>query len=111
MNIHTQTVINKTWNPPKGAFEYSFTFAFCNKAQYLEFRGLWKESYALLSIALRAQKALIKSTMRERQYAGAFQSQLLALKSEATMQLSMLRTAKQEANRQYQAKNIPTDKG
>jgi len=54
---------------------------------------------------------LIKSTMRERQYAGTSQSQLLALKSEATTQLSMLRTAKQEANCQYQAKNIPTDKG
>src|SRR6185503_19663152 len=66
MNIHTQTVINKTWNPAKGAFEYSFAFPFTTKAQYLEFRRLWKENYALLTVSLRAQKALIKSTMRQR---------------------------------------------
>jgi len=110
MNIHTQTVINKTWNPAKGAFEYSFAFPFTTKAQYLEFRRLWKENYALLTVSLRAQKALIKSTMRQREHAGKYQSQLLSLKSDATVQLLMLKAAKQEANRQYQTGKITTDK-
>jgi hypothetical protein len=41
--------------------------------------------------------------MRKREYAGKHQSELRPLKAEATVQLSMLRSAKQEASRQYVA--------
>ena len=51
-NIHTQTIINKTWNN-EGGFEFSFAFAFRNKEQYLSFRRLWKDNYAALSVTLR----------------------------------------------------------
>ncbi|SRR5258705_13041132 len=103
MNIHTQTLMNQAWNPLEGIFEFVFTFAFSTRDGYLQFRREWKEHYALLSTSLRQQKELIKVTMRNREHAGAHQVKLLSLKSEARLQLLMLKAAKQEANRQYLA--------
>ena len=102
-NIHTQTIINKTWNSSEGAFEFSFTFAFRNKEQYLTFRQLWRDNYAALSVALRGRKQLIKSTMRKCEYAGTLQIEVHELKKEATTQLLMLKAAKREAHRQFLA--------
>ena len=102
-NIHSKTLTHKSWNQVKGQFEYSFDFVFQTKEQYLEFRLCWKENYAALSGSIRGLKSLIKATMRKREYAGKHQGELRTLKSEATVQLSMLRSAKQEANRQYLA--------
>jgi hypothetical protein len=102
-NIHSNTIIHKAWNQAKVRFEHTFDFAFRTKEQYLEFRRCWKENYAALSESIRGSKALIKATMRKREYAGKHQSELRPLKAEATVQLSMLRSAKQEANRQYVA--------
>jgi hypothetical protein len=102
-NIHSKTITHKAWNQARGQFQYSFVFAFKTKGQYLEFRRCWKENYAALSGAIRDLKALIKTTMRSRDYAGKHQRDLHALKSEATVQLSMLRSAKPEAGRQYLA--------
>ena len=100
-NIHWQTIINKTWNSSSGKFDLSFTFAFQNKEQYLEFRRLWKQNYAALSTTIRNHKALIKATMRKHEYAGKLQSEARNLSAEATAQLLMLTAAKREANRQY----------
>jgi len=103
MNIHQQTIIEKTWNSAKNVFDYSFTFAFQTRDRYLEFRRQWKEHYALLGTALRAQKRRIRDTMRAREHAGEQQVKLLSLKSDATVQLALLRSAKHEGNRQYLA--------
>ena len=102
-NIHSKTITHKTWNQAESRFDHSFDFAFQTKEQYLEFRLCWKENYAALSETIRGLKTLIKATMQKRQHAGKHQSELHTLKSEATVQLSMLRSAKQEANRQYLA--------
>lgn len=102
-NMHNQTNINKSWNPTEGSFSYSFAFAFQTREQYLEFRRLWKQSYAALSKLLAAQKQLVRVTMRKREYAGESQRRLVALKLDASVELSMLKAAKLEANRQYLA--------
>jgi hypothetical protein len=100
-NIHTQTKTTKTWNHAEGRFTFSFAFAFQTREQYLDFRRQWKASYAALGKTIRETKELIKATMRKREYAGPHQVQLHALKQDATVQLSMLQTAKQEAGRQW----------
>jgi hypothetical protein len=102
-NIHAQTSTTKTWNPAANRFEFSFAFAFRTREQYLEFRRQWKENYAALSTSLRHQKALIRETMRNHEHAGTQQVQLLEWKREATLQLLMLKSAKQEAGRQREA--------
>ena len=102
-SIHSKTITHKTWNQVKCRFDHSFDFAFQTKEQYLEFRRCWKENYAALSESIRGLKALIKATMQKAEYAGKHQSELRPLKAEATVQLLMLRSAKQEANRQYAA--------
>lgn len=103
INIHKQTIINKAWNRTHGKFEFSFVFSFGNKEQYLEFQRLWKRNYAELSAMIRSGKALVKATMRRREYAGKIQSGTLGLSNEAMVQLLMLNAAKNEANRQYLA--------
>ena len=107
-NIHTQTNTTKTWDAVKGAFVFSFQFTFATKEQYLAFRRQWKENYAELSHSLRGQKQLVRSTMRQREPAGPHQVRLLSLKSEATLELLILKAAKAEANRQYLAQRIGT---
>ncbi|SRR5258708_5338092 len=102
-NIHIKTIINKAWEMTKRKFDFSFIFAFQNKQQYSEFRRLWKQNYASLSATIRAQKALIKATMRLSEYGGKLQNEAHKLSAEATVQLLMLKAAKQEANRQYLA--------
>ena len=102
-NMHSKTITNKTWNQVNGRFDYSFDFVFRTKDEYLEFRRCWKGNYAALSESIRAVKASIKATMRQREYAGPQQSDLHRLKREATLQLLMQRSAKQEACRQYLA--------
>jgi hypothetical protein len=102
-NIHNKTIINKAWNSSKGKFDFSFLFAFQNREQYLEFRRFWKQNYAALSATIRTCKAMIKATMRKREYAGKLQSEAHNLGAEATAQLLMLNEAKQEANRQFLA--------
>src|SRR5687767_2449948 len=102
-NIHTKTIINKAWNSAAGRFDHSFVFAFQTKAEYLEFRRCWKAHYAALSQSIRGLKALVRATMRQREYAGKQQSEVHSLAAEATVQLRMLEAAKQEANRQYLA--------
>lgn len=103
INIHKKTIIDKAWNTNIGKWDFSFKFAFQNKEQYLDFRRLWKQNYATLSTTIRAQKALIKATMRRREYAGKLQSEAHNLSTVATVELLMLKAAKQEANRQYLA--------
>jgi len=102
-NIHSKTIIKKTWNQAEGRFDYSFVFAFRTKAEYLEFRRCWKAGYAALSQFIRELKASVKATMRQREYAGEQQSELHVRKTEATVQLLMLKSAKLEASRQYSA--------
>ena len=107
-NIHTKTLINKSWNQVEGGFDHAFVFAFQTKAEYLEFRRYWKTNYAALSQSIRGLKASIRTIMRQREYAGKQQSELHVRKAEATVQLSMLKSAKVEAARQYAAaKMIP----
>ena len=100
-NIHTKTIINKSWNSASGSFDFSFVFAFRGKEQYLKFRKLWKENYAALSQTIRSLKAEIKATSRRREYAGKLQSKAHELSQEATRQLLMLPAGKQESHRQY----------
>jgi hypothetical protein len=107
-NIHTQTIINKSWNAASGSFDYSFVFAFRGKEQYLTFRQLWKENYAALSHAIRSLKAEIKVTSRKHEHAGLLQSKAHVLSQEATRQLLMLRAAKPESHRQYLETNQMT---
>lgn len=102
-SIHSKTITHKTWNQSNGRFEYSFDFVFRTKEQYLEFRRCWKENYATLSEAIRGLKASIKATMRKHEYAGKQQSELHGLKLNATVELAMRRSAKEEACRQYLA--------
>jgi hypothetical protein len=102
-NMHTKTLINKNWNASSRKFDFSFTFAFKSKEQYLEFRRLWKQNYAALSRTIRNQKASIKTTMRKLEYVGKLQSEARNLSAEATAQLLMLSDARREANRQYLA--------
>ena len=103
INIHTHTIINKSWNVTKSSFDYSFSFVFQGKEQYLTFRRQWKENYAVLSRTIRSQKAEIKAITRKLEYAGLLQSKSHELRQEATRQLLMLRAAKQESHRQYLA--------
>lgn len=103
INIHKETIIDKAWNMNIGKWDFSFKFTFQNKEQYLDFRQLWKQNYAILSPTIRAQKALIKTTMRRHEYAGKLQSETHNFSAEATIQLLMLKAAKQEANRQHLA--------
>lgn len=103
MNIHTQTTSNKTWDPVERVFQFTFTFAFGTREQYLDFRRHWKEYYAVLSTSLREQKQLVRATMRSGAKAGEHQARVRSLKAEARLQLLMLASAKQEANRQYLA--------
>jgi len=109
-NIHSHTTVGKSWNGVRNAIDFSFTFAFRSKEQYLIFKRLWKENYAELSRTIRDRKQQVKSTMRKREYAGKLQRELHELKAQATMQLLMLKAAKQEAQRQYLAakSNLPT---
>jgi hypothetical protein len=108
-NLHTQTNIARTsWNPASGRFDYSFTFAFRTREQYLMFRRSWKENYVVLSQSIRTEKELVRATMRKREYAGGYQSKARQLRLEATLQLLMLKAAKYEANRQYLAAKQPT---
>ncbi|HEX3624260.1 MAG TPA: hypothetical protein VH280_02435 [Verrucomicrobiae bacterium] len=100
--IHLNTVINRTWSPTAGKFDFTFVFTFRNKEEYLAFRWSWKENYAALSGKIRNQKREIKAIQRKLEYAGQLQSKVCELKREATVQIFMLRAAKQEANRQYQ---------
>jgi len=100
-NIHINTIINQGWNPARGKLDLAFVFTFQNKEEYLSFRRFWKENYASLSGAIRNQKRDIKATQRQREYAGQLQSKAHELKRDATIQIFMLRAAKQEANRQY----------
>ena len=102
-NIHSKTIINKSWNQPAGRFDYSFVFAFQTRAEYLEFRRLWKINYAAFSQSIRALKAAIKATMRQREYAGKLQSELHLRKTEATVELLMLNGARLAAGQQYAA--------
>jgi hypothetical protein len=107
-NIHSETIINKNWNQPAGRFDHSFVFAFQTRTEYLEFRRLWKINYSALSQSIRELKASIKASMRHREYAGKQQSELHFRKTEATVQLLMLKGARLEAGRQYAAtKGIP----
>jgi len=105
-------MINKTWNSTQGRFNYLFTFAFRSKADYLAFRQQWKENYVALSKSIRDLKASIKTSMRKRGNAseapreilgilGAQQGNLRALKSEASMQISMRLAGKRMAGHQY----------
>ena len=103
MTIHSKTITHKTWNQLEARFDYSFDFAFDGKKQYLDFRRSWKENYTALTQSIRTLKELIKATMRKREYAGKHQSELHKLKTDATVQLLMLRSAKKEASRQYLA--------
>ena len=102
-NIHTKTIINKSWNQVEARFDHSFGFAFQTKAEYLDFRLCWKANYAALSQSIRGLKALVKATMRKHAYAGKEQGELHVFAVEATVQLLMLKAAKLEANRQYVA--------
>lgn len=102
-NIHTKTIINKAWNSAAGRFDHSFVFAFHTKAEYLEFRRCWKVNYSALSQSIRGLKTSVKATMRQREYAGEQQSEILVRKAEATVELLMLKAAKREAARQYAA--------
>ena len=102
-NIHSKTIINKTWNKTEGRFDHSFAFAFQTKAEYLEFRRCWKAAYGALSQSIRGMKASIKVTTRCKEYAGKEQSELHIRAVEATVQLLMLKAAKIEAGRQYSA--------
>jgi len=103
MNIHSKTITHKTWNQANGRFDHSFDFVFRTKDEYLEFRRCWKANYAALSESIRHLKASIKALMRQREYAGQQQCDLHRQKREATLQLLMLRSAKQEASRQHLA--------
>src|SRR5579863_161685 len=103
MNIHTNTIINKAWDPAAGKFIHAFVFAFQDRASYLEFRRCWKANYASLSETVRGLKGAIKTTMRAREYAGKQQFELHVRKTEATVELLMLKAAKSEASRQYAA--------
>ena len=107
-NIHLSTITHKTWNQAQQKFDHSFDFAYRTKADYLEFRRCWKENYAIISGSIRSLKGLIRATMRKREYAGKHPGELNTLKSEATLQLAMLKSAKQEANRQYLVKSHMT---
>ena len=100
-NMHSKTITHKTWNQLNGRFDHSFDFVFRTKDEYLEFRRCWKHNYAALSQSIRDLKASIKAMMREREYTGPKQCDLHRLKREATLQLLMRRSAKQEASRQY----------
>ena len=102
-NMHSKTITHKTWNQVDCRFDYSFDFVFRTKNEYLEFRRSWKHNYAALSQSIRGLKASIRAMMRRREYAGNQQSERHKLKSEATLQLLMRRSAKQEASRQYLA--------
>ena len=100
-NIHTKTIINKAWNSSAGRFDHSFIMAFQSKPEYLEFRRCWKANYEMLSQSIRALKASVKATLRQREYAGKQQSEIHIRKAEATVELLMLTAAKREAARQY----------
>jgi hypothetical protein len=102
-NIHTKTITNKSWNQIEGRFDHSFVFAFKNKAEYLKFRCSWKANYGALSQSIRELKVSIRTIMRRNEYAGKQQSELYVRKSDATVQLHMLKAAKVEACRQYSA--------
>jgi len=102
-NIHTQTIINKSWNVAKGSFDYLFSFTFQGRDQYLAFRQQWKANYAVLSRTIRSQKAEIKAISRKLEYAGLLQSKSHELRHEATRQLLMRKAAKEESHRQYLA--------
>jgi len=102
-NMHSKTLINQAWNSEKSRFDYAFVFAFQTNAEYLEFRALWKIGYAELSQSIRGLKASVKATQRQREYAGKQQAEIHRQKTEATVQLLMLKAAKLEANRQYLA--------
>src|SRR5262245_52424328 len=105
-NIHSKTIINKTWNQAEGRFDHSFVFVFQTKTEYVEFRRCWKAGYAALSQSTRGLKASIKAAMRRQEYAGTQQSELHERASEATVQLLMLKSAKLEAGRQYFAVKV-----
>lgn len=107
-NMHSKTITHKTWNQVNGQFDHSFDFVFRTKDEYLEFRRCWRENYAALAESIRDLKASIKARMRQREYAGQQQCDLHRLKREATLQLLMQRSAKQEASRQYLAARPPT---
>ena len=102
-NIYTQTTTDKDWNQTALRFDYRFLFAFRTKAEYLEFRRLWKANYADLSVSIRGLKSQIRDTMRRQEYAGKLQIELHLLKSHATVQLAMRKAAKAEAARQVAA--------
>jgi len=96
------------YNSETDSWNYTFTFSFEGKAQYLEFRKWWRFEYMELSNRIRAANLDIKQKMRaeaketplgEPIYYGTYREQghHLNLKVKARMMMAMITQAKIES--------------
>ncbi len=80
------------------------TFTFTNRETYLAQRAEWKSQYRKVSEDIRAAKHLLKAAHRQSKngvVSMSFYYNLWDAKSKARTMLELLKTAKEEAAKQY----------
>ncbi len=103
-------IIDKKYNYPadaKPSIDYTFSFEFKGREEYLEFRREWKERYKQLSADIRKAKNNLKNEMRsqaaepdhEWYSVWKLEGHKLTLQEEARMMMQLVEAAKKEANR------------
>jgi len=87
--------------------EFTFSFEFTTRDEYLEFRREWKERYKKISNEIRGAKSNLSNEMRKQasdncEYYNVWRQHgtVLSLRSEANMLMQMVESAKQLAGDQ-----------
>lgn len=103
-------ITDKKYNYPafaKPSIDYTFSFEFKGREEYLEFRREWKERYMQLSKEIREAKGNLKNEMRrqaaepDHQWYSVWklEGSKFTLQEEARMMMQLVEAAKKEANR------------
>lgn len=81
------------------------TFTFTTREQYLAFVAQWKADYQQLSNEIRAAKLAYKAAQRSDVYRDIIKAlgTILILKADARAAINLRHSAKEEAQRQYEA--------
>lgn len=91
----------------KPTIDYTFSFEFSTRKEYLEFRKGWKEEYLRISKDIRKAKHDLKNEMRRQagdncEYYSVWKQEghKLTLQEHARMMMQMVEAAKHEADKQ-----------
>jgi len=102
-------ITDKKYNYPantKPSIDYTFSFEFKGREEYLEFRREWKKRYMQLSKEIREAKNNLKNEMRRQALDNCkfysvwkLEGHKFTLQEEARMMMQLVEAAKKEANR------------